>query len=180
MKKLFKDQNFNLKITISIIILASLICGFLGFIMETLVYYFKEGYLVKRGYTFGPIVPIYTYGALLIIFTTYRIKDKPWLVFIINVFLTGLLEYITGYVLINIFHTSLWDYHNEFLNIDGLVCFKSVMTFGVGSLLLIYVILPLLFKISNKLSEKKLYIISYGLGIIYLLDMLLYWAFKLW
>ena len=178
MNKLFKDKNFSLKSTINILILGALISGFLGFILETIVFYIKEGYFVKRGSSFGPIIPIYSCGAILIIFASYRFKNKPLLLFIINVILTGLLEYAVGYVLVNIFHKIAWDYHNEFLNINGLICLKSVVTFGIGSLLLIYVVLPFLFKLVEKVSEKVITIISYSLGSIYILDIILYILIK--
>ena len=176
--RIFKEQGFNLKNTINILILAMLISGLFGFILETALFYFKLGYFVKRGSTFGPIVPIYTYGALLIILVTYRLKDKPLLVFVSNLFLTGILEYSVGYILYTIFNIRLWDYSNEFLNIKGLICLKSVLCFGIGSLLLIYIILPIIFKIVKKMPENIATIVSYGLGIIYLLDVLLYSVIK--
>ena len=179
--KIFKDKGFNLKTSINVLILAMLTGGIFGFIYEEIFYYIDLGYLVKRGSSFGPWIPIYTYGALLIILVTYRYKDKPLLVFIINTILTGLLEYLVGYSLLKIQGIRLWDYNNEiwnYGNINGFVCLRSVLFFGLSSLLLIYVILPLIFKLVKKVPEKTLSIISYVLLGIYLIDVISYLILK--
>ena len=53
-----------------------------------------------------------------------------------------------------------WDYSQEILgalNINGYVCLRSVLVFGVFSLLLIYIVLPLIFYTAKK-SNKKLFV----------------------
>ena len=120
-KKLFQDYNLNLKTTLSILILVVVIGGFFGFIYESIFYRIDLGYFVKRGSSFGPIVPIYGWGALLITLVTYRFKDKPWLVFIINCVLTGSLEYLTGYVLLKNGGIRLWDYNTEIWNWGNMI-----------------------------------------------------------
>jgi len=178
MKKIFKDENLSNKSKINVLILAMLVCGIFGFILETVIYYIKLGEFEKRGSAFGPIIPIYMYGALLIILVTYRFKDKPLLVFIINTILTGIVEFGVGYILLEFFDKRLWNYNNEFLNIKGIICAKSVLSFGLFSLLLIYVILPILFKIVKKVPEKTMTIVSYSLGIISLVDIVTYLIVK--
>ena len=44
--------------------------GIFGFLYEELFYYIDLGYLVKRGTTFGPWIPIYGVGAVLIVLST--------------------------------------------------------------------------------------------------------------
>lgn len=73
--------------------------------------------------------------------------------------LMRLLEYIVGYISVNIFNQRLWDYTGLFLNINGLVCLRSVLTFAVGSLILNYLLLPLIDKYYNKKYYKYTYII---------------------
>ena len=60
---------------------------------------------------------------------------------------------------INIFNLKLWDYTGLFLNIKGLVCLRSVLTFAIGSLLLNYILIPIIDKYYNKNIRKYLYII---------------------
>ena len=178
---IFKDNKISLKTTLSILILIMIFSGFFGFVYETIFYKIDLGYFIKRGSTFGPWIPIYAFGGLLITVVSYRLRKNPFIVFITNSILTGLLEYGTGFVLYNFFGIRLWDYNTEiwnYGNINGYICLRSVLFFGISSLFLIYIIVPLLLKISTKISEKKLNIISYLLGITFVLDMILYTIIK--
>ena len=51
--------------------------GFFGFLYEELFYLIDLGYLVKRGTTFGPWIPIYGFGALFIVLITTRFNQIP-------------------------------------------------------------------------------------------------------
>ena len=178
---IFKDNKINFKKTICILILIMIFSGFFGFIYETIFYKIDLGYFIKRGSTFGPWIPIYAFGGLLITVVSYRFRKSPFMIFVINSILTGLLEYGTGFVLYEFFGIRLWDYNTEiwnYGNINGYICLRSVLFFGISSLFLIYIIIPLLLKTSTKISEKKLSIISYFLGITFVLDMLLYSILK--
>ena len=178
---IFKEENISLKTTISIIILVMVFSGIFGFIYETFFYRIDLGYFVKRGSTFGPWIPIYAFGGLLITICSYRFRNKPLLVFLINCIVTGILEYATGFVLFEFFGVRLWDYNTEiwnFGNINGYICLRSILFFGISSLFLIYVMIPVIKKISDKLSEKQLSIISYTLGGLFILDMLVYGIIK--
>jgi len=174
---IFKDDRFNLKMTICILIWIMVLSGFVGFVYETIFYKIDLGYFVKRGSTFGPWIPIYAFGGVLIVLCSYPFQKKPWLVFVINCFVTGVLEYLTGYVLYEVFHTRLWDYNTEiwnFGNVNGYICLRSIATFGLSSLILIYYLLPCIQKYIQKISERKVWIISSFLGIAFFLDIILY------
>lgn len=174
---IFKNEEINLKKTIYILFLIMVFSGIFGFIYETIFYRIDLGYFTKRGTTFGPWIPIYAFGGLLITIFTFKLKDKPILVFIVNTIVTGLLEYITGYILYEFHGLRLWDYNNEILNfgnINGYICLRSVLFFGVSSLLLIYAIIPTLINISKKIKENHLVILSTTLITLFALDMILY------
>lgn len=128
-----------------ILMMDFVIGGFFGFLYEEIFYRIDLGYFVKRGTTLGPWIPIYGFGALLIVFATTRFRRRPAVVFLLAVLLTGLLEFATGYVLLHGFGVRLWDYNTEiwnWLNIGGYVCLRSVLFFGVSAMFLQYVIQP--------------------------------------
>jgi len=179
--KVFDDENYNLKTTINILILIMVFSAFFGFIYETIFYKIDLGYFVKRGSTFGPWIPIYAFGGFFITVLSYRFRKNPLIIFIINCLITGILEYGTGFVLFNSFGTRLWDYNVEIWNwgnINGFICFRSVTFFGLSSLFLVYIVIPILKRLVNKISEKKLTILSYILGITFVLDMIVYAILK--
>ena len=67
-----------------------------------------------------------------------------------------------------------WDYNNEILNfgnIGGFVCLRSVLVFGLSSLLLMYVVIPFCLNLIAKKSNKKTFlIISVSLFSIIMID----------
>lgn len=151
--------------------------GIFGFIYEEIFYRIDLGYWVKRGTTFGPWVPIYAFGALLVLISTYKMRKKPILVFLTSMLICGLLELGTGIVLDNVFHQRLWDYNTEiwnWLNIGGYICFRSVVFFGISGMLLQYIIYPFLEICNNKLTNKTIRIFSYIPSILLILDIILY------
>ena len=172
--------NLDKKSTIGVIMMAMIIGGISGFIYEEIFYLIDLGKLVKRGSTFGPWIPIYAFGTLFIILFSYRFRKKPLLVFLINCISTGILEYGTGFVLDKFLNLKLWDYNTEIMNfgnINGYVCFRSVALFGSASLLIIYLIVPFLLKLLDKIKYKKFSMISYTLFSLFVLDMILHFIF---
>lgn len=177
MMKLF---SLDKKSTISILMLSMVIGGICGFIYEEIFYLIDLGYLVKRGSTYGPWIPIYAFGTLFIILFSYRFRKNPLFIFLINCLVTGILEYGTGFVLHRFFNIRLWDYNTEILNfgnINGYICFRSIALFGGASLFLVYVVVPLLLKLLEKFKYKKFSIISYSLFLLFVLDMILHYIF---
>ena len=61
LKKKVKLNRFQ------ILILYFLLFACIGWIMETLYAIYNLGHFVKRGFLYGPICPIYGYGALILI-----------------------------------------------------------------------------------------------------------------
>lgn len=175
--KIFDDEKFNLKTTINVLIIIMVLSGIFGFIYESIFYRIDLGYFVKRGSTYGPWIPIYAFGGLFITLITYRIRKNPLAVFTVNCIVTGTLEYITGFILYEKYHTRLWDYNTEIWNwgnIGGYICARSILFFGISSLMLIYVFIPAIKKFVKKFQENKVTILSYTLGISFALDMLIY------
>lgn len=166
-------KNYNIKEKIGIIFLIMTIGGIFGFIYEFIFYYFNSGMkeFYYRGGNFLPWIDIYAFGALLIFFLTYRFRKSKLKVFLISTISCGLLEYLTGYIIYLVQDGArYWDYNTEILNfgnINGFICLRSVLFFGVSGLFLIYVIVPFILK---QVKKKNFIKISYILGILFLLD----------
>ena len=106
-------------------ILCFFIYAFLGYICEVIYCSIGQRKLVNRGYLYGPICPIYGYGAVLVIFAMTPIKNLgTWyfpLVFLAGTVLVTVLEYLTSYVMEKLFHMRWWDYSRYKFQINGLV-----------------------------------------------------------
>ena len=146
---------------LSVLLMVFSLGGVFGFIYEELFYLIDLGHLVKRGITFGPWIPIYGFGAVLIVLVTARLYRHPTAVFVVSAIICGVLEFFTGYFLWHIWQVRLWDYNTEIWNwgnIGGYICIRSVLFFGVSALLLQYVVYPLINK-ARKTFERKMFVL---------------------
>ena len=162
LKYLNEDIKFDKETMIGIFCLLVVITGMFGFLYEFIFYYFNGGMktFYWRGGNFLPWINIYATGSIMIYLLTYKDRKKPLKVFLISVITTGILEYFSGLGMDKIAGKRCWDYSQEILgalNINGYVCLRSVLVFGVFSLLLIYIVLPLIFYIAKK-SNKKVFV----------------------
>lgn len=164
-----------LKIQVPLLMLIYTIAGIIGFIYEEICVYINDGEFFKRGTTYGPWIPIYGFGCLLIYFLSVGIRKKPWLVFIVSCLSCGSLELATGYVLDRFFHTRLWDYSVVILNwgnLNGYICVRSVVTWGLFALILMYLILPPVEKLQDR-HPVIFNIISVTLFLLFVTDIVL-------
>ena len=170
-----KDHNFDKLTMLGIFCLIIVISGILGWLYEVIFYYFNSGMteVYFRGGNFLPWINIYAMGAILIYVLTYKKRKKPLFVFIVSIISTGILEYIGGYFMEHIMQIKCWDYSKEILSfgsINGYVCIRSVLVFGISALLLMYIIVPFCFYLAKKMPKKAFLILSYTICAIFLFD----------
>ena len=171
-----KDVLLNKKEIIVIFCLIFVIGGIFGWLYEFLFYWMNSGFrtFYWRGANYLPWINIYAYGSFLIIFLTYQFRKKPWLVLLISMISTGILEYCTGYVIYGkLGWIRCWDYNQEILNfgnVNGYICLRSITVFGISGLILMYGMLPLFIKIAKECNIKKMLILSILLFSIFFID----------
>lgn len=150
---------------------------FAGWIYEEIYYLIFEGALQNRGVLYGPWLPIYGFGALGI-YAFKPLKKHPILLFLSCAFITGVVEYITGFVCIRYYDLRLWDYRGAFLNIDGIICLRSVVSFAIMGLVFHYLLESVEKRMIDNLPPKMLRIICLTLFIILMVDCALSAAFR--
>lgn len=126
------------------------IYAFLGWIMEVIYALFIHGHFVNRGFLFGPICPIYGFGAIILIMTTKKLYKRPVLKFIIATVFFTVFEYLVSLILEMLFGLRWWDYTNDFLNIQGRVSLLYSIFWGVIGVIVLEKIHPF---IQNKLQN---------------------------
>lgn len=131
-----------------------LIYGFLGWCGEVAFAAVKHGKFVNRGFLNGPICPIYGFGALIVTVILSPIADNVVLLFIGSVVFTSLLEFITGFVLEQLFHEKWWDYSNVRFNIKGYICLRFSMLWGVAATLIVKLVHPSIMWLVGKIPLK--------------------------
>ncbi len=116
--------------------------GFFGWVWECCLVSVRERRFVNRGFLVGPILPIYGFGAVVILLFTVPVQQNITLVFFCGMLGATLLEYATGWLMERIFHLRYWDYSRFRWNLDGYICVAASLCWGVFSLLLVRVIHP--------------------------------------
>lgn len=119
------------------------IYAFLGWCVEVCFCSINTGHFVNRGFLNGPVCPIYGFGMLALIVCLEPIADNILLLFAGAVLLTSLLELLTGFALKKLFSASWWDYSEQRFNLGGYICLKFSLCWGVGGVLAIRVLHPL-------------------------------------
>ena len=147
-----------------------LIYAIIGWIVETTYMGVRERKIVNRGFLIGPYIPIYGWSAIVMVFYLNQYKDNVLTVFIMAVVICTFIEYITSYLLEKIFKARWWDYSNEKFNINGRVCLKNGILFGLLGVILIYILNPFLIDTLSKCNTKVLNIISIICFIIFTTD----------
>ena len=149
-----------------------LVASFLGYVTEVVKCSIDTKKLVNRGFLFGPVCPIYGVGFVLITWLLTKYENDLIILFLMGALITSAVEYYTSYILEVIFHNRWWDYSYRKDNINGRICLKNSLLFGVGTCLIIRVINPLIYQVRNHLSDKFIIILGSVLLIIFILDMI--------
>lgn len=154
-----------------------LIGAFLGWIYEALFYWVTEGTLQNRGILFGPWLPIYGIGTICIYFLK-PLKSKPLLLFLLCILLTGVVEYLIGYAGVCLFHMRLWDYRGLFWNLQGIVCLRSVLSFGIMGLAFLYIVEPLWSRVYTAIKPWIIRLLCILLSVVLAIDCVLSFLFR--
>ena len=144
--------------------------SFIGYLIEVFWCYLGSKRFVNRGFLCGPVIPIYGIGALLILFCLLRYYADPVVVFVFGVIITSALEYFTSFLLEKIFHNRWWDYSNRKYNLNGRICLRNSISFGVLSLFIIYAVTPGFYFLFSLFDFKFWMVLSIIFTIIFVLD----------
>lgn len=137
------------------------IFAFIGWLMETIYAIFTLGHFVKRGFLYGPICPIYGFGALMLILFLAKYRKNNLKLFVYAAIIFSAFEYVVSYGLDALFAMHWWDYTNEFFNLNGRITLSFSVAWGIIAILFINHIYPFLKKKVNLVLSK----IPYGLQI---------------
>lgn len=152
-------------------ILLFFVMSMVGWIWEVTLHLITNGTLVNRGVLHGPWLPIYGTGSVLILLLLNKFRKKPWLEFILAVALCGCVEYYISWHLEQVYDgMKWWDYTGYFLNINGRVCAEGLLTFGLGGMLIVYLLAPMLDNLFRKIPKKILVAVCAALLVVYCAD----------
>lgn len=147
------------------------IYSFFGWIIETInCSILAKKKVLNRGFLIGPYIPIYGVGSLIMILSLVGFRNNPIILFSLAVIYCSLVEYLTSYVMEKLFSARWWDYTHEKFNINGRVCLKNSLLFGVLGVVLLYIVHPFIELLLLKLSSNMLITVSYIVFVIFFID----------
>ena len=117
------------------VIIYFFIYAFMGWLLEVVYAMYLEHHFVNRGFLYGPICPIYGFGALILLGSLRKVKGNRILKFIIAVVAFSVFEYIVSYVLEVLFNQRWWDYSNDILNLQGRISILYSLAWGILGIL---------------------------------------------
>lgn len=141
MKKLVSNINYY--------IFSFFVGSIIGYFGEVIYSLIVRNKLISPGTLLGPWCPIYGIATVIIFFMVS--SKSNFIVNFIKIFLiVSIDEYLAAFISEEFFGNRIWDYSNNFLNIQGRVCLSMSLIFTIGGLLVLYFVKPLLDKVYNK------------------------------
>lgn len=126
----------------------------IGWFWEVALHIVQTGEIVNRGVLYGPWLPIYGSGGILILLLMRRFAKRPVVTFFLIITVCGVLEYGTAWFLETFLGTKWWDYSGFFLNLHGRICAEGLLVFGVGGCAILYIGAPMLDELFQRISKK--------------------------
>ncbi len=116
-----------------------------GWVYESTYCTINERKWENRGFLYGPCCPIYGTGIMSMMLLWHSLTQQgltpEWYqVFLVSMVGSAILEYATSWTLERLFHARWWDYSNMPLNLNGRISVPSSVFFGLGGLLVVYVL----------------------------------------
>lgn len=135
----------------------------------------------NRGFLWGPYLPVYGVGALLILACLRKLKTRPLrvgrinlmpvVVFFAIILLTTVVELIASYLLEWTTGDWLWDYTRYRIQWQGRICLSASLRFGVGGMIMLYGLQPLVEKGIARLGKWRRVVFA-ALFIVFAIDCL--------
>ena len=151
-----------------------IIFAVIGWLIETCYSFYSLGHFTKRGFLFGPLCPIYGFGALILImfFSTYKKHNLK--LFFLAAIVFSVFEYLVSFAMEALFSLKWWDYTEEFMNLNGRISIFYSFAWGIIAILVINFIYPFFKKkvniILSKIPYKVQLVVVYTLAIVLLAD----------
>jgi len=150
------------------LIISFFIYSVIGWCCEMLYCGVLSKHLTNRGFLHGPYLPIYGFGALVIVYminhlTAYiggSVQTGYIAMFFAGMISSSILEYFGSWGLEKIFHIKLWDYSSHKFNINGRVCLLNSTLFGLLGLFVMIFLRDQANHVIEKIPSDTLYYLS--------------------
>jgi len=146
----------------------------LGWIIETLHCSLNQKKLIlNRGFLIGPYLPVYGVTSIVMILFLNEYKHDLFTLFAMSVVYASIVEYIASYLMEKLFKARWWDYSERKFNLEGRICLRNSLLFGICGVLLVKYIHPFVITVINQIPNYIFNIISIFLISVFLIDLII-------
>lgn len=147
-----------------------IIYAFAGWIMEVTLFLVTTGKFINRGFLLGPYCPIYGFCSVFMVLTFGQYTTTPIALFVMAAVVCSIIEYLTSYIMEKLFNTRWWDYSHVPFNVNGRICLKNSVYFGILGTALIYYINPYISGVLSLIPQNVLICISSTILVLFIAD----------
>ena len=147
------------------------IYSFSGWVLEVIYRSVRQRKYINAGFLFGPFVPIYGTGAVVVIWLHHYFSqwNYVWQFIIFGLALTAM-EYAVGALAEKVFKLKLWDYSDSKFNLHGRVCLHFSAAWTILAVVFLFVIHPAVSGFVVLLSSEILQTAMIAFGAYFLID----------
>ena len=137
----------------------------------------------NRGFLWGPYLPIYGTLSLVIWLLFGRLSKKkkmvgrvnvmPFLIFFLAALVSTIAELATSYLLELVIGHSLWNYSFYRFHFEGRIAIVPSLLFGLLGVFAVYLLIPGILKLYDKMPKPLRYVIVYGGFLMMLTDLII-------
>ncbi len=142
-----------------------------GWFLEVVVRTLETGGFENRGFLNGPFCPIYGFGVMIITTLLDPIKHNFVILYFTSMIICSIVELSVGLLMEKLFHAKWWDYSKEKFNYRGFICLRISLLWGVGSVMVIRIVQPLIAKAVGYIPHMFGNILAYFIIIVIIIDL---------
>lgn len=145
----------------------------LGWVLELFFRRTISGKWINPGFLVGPYLPLYGFGLCILYLLASAERYFPQMsdiltkiiLFILMAIMMTIIEYIAGIIFIKHMKIKLWDYTDEWCNIDGIICPKYSFFWAILGAVYYFFIHPYILATLEWLSANLAF--SFFVGLFY-------------
>ena len=148
----------------------------IGTYYEEILWYIRfHEWVDRQGVFYGPFSPIYGLGVCtFVVFLGRRAEERSWLkTWAWSALIGGCTEYVTSLIAEKIFGSTIWDYSDQLLNINGRTTLPFMVFWGLGGMVLMKMAYPFVSRCLEKVPYKIGRTVYYIALILMILDLFL-------
>ena len=157
------------------LVLIFMIGSFIGYIVEMLYCYLKNGrFESRKGVIYGPFSPVYGFGAIVFTILLYRLEHfNAFIIFVVSAVVGAIFEYICSFVQEKTIGTISWQYNKTPLNLGGRTSGLYALYWGVLGLIFLRHTLPYIEIKIDEIPTELAILIAFTFGIFITIDLII-------